>query len=122
GELAARTPTRVATIWTRTEFNQREESLAAPGGGPGNSSGIGGIVSSPWLFQSFGLERVVAQSAASGLSFGLFGEATFIYLPPAMQSFYGTEAAFTVNLGVHLFGMWMLGGDLRPMNMATHTP
>lgn len=106
GELAARTPTRVATVWERTEFNQREESPA-----------FGGIVSSPWLFQTFGLERAIAQSAASGLSFGVFGEATFIYLPPVMQSFYGTDVAFTVNLGVHLSGMWMLGGDLRPMSM-----
>ncbi len=107
GEFAARTPTRVATVWTRSELNQREESPAQ-----------GGIVSSPWFFQSFGLERVVCQSAASGLSFGLFGEATFIYIPPVLQSFYGTEGAFTVNLGLHLSGMWMLGGDLRPMSMS----
>lgn len=102
GEFAARTPSRVATVWTRSELDQREESPA-----------LGGIVSSPWFFQTFGLERVIAQSAASGLSFGLFGEATFIYIPPVLQSFYGTEAAFTVNLGVHLLGMWMLGDMTR---------
>ncbi|HEX8796615.1 MAG TPA: hypothetical protein VF765_36945 [Polyangiaceae bacterium] len=121
GEFAARTPTRVATVWTRSELNQREESPAVAGEGPRNN-GIAGIVSSPWFFQSFGLERVVCQSAASGLSFGLFGEATFIYIPPVLQSFYGTEAAFTVNLGVHLSGMWMLGGDLRPMSMPMNMP
>jgi hypothetical protein len=122
GELAARTPTRVATIWARTELNQREE---APAAGPVVVAGSlprYGIVSSPWLFQTFGVERVVSQSAASGLSFGLFGEATFIYLPPVLQSFYGTEAAFTVDVGVHLFGMWMLGGDLAPMHMGMHMP
>ncbi len=109
GEFAARTPTREATVWTRSELNQREESPA-----------FGGIVSSPWFFQTFGLERVIAQSAASGLSFGLFGETTFIYLPPVLQSFYGTDVAFTVNLGVHLYGMWMLGGGIGPMSMHMH--
>jgi hypothetical protein len=36
-------------------------------------------------------------------------------IPASMRAFYGTDAAVTLNVGVHFFGMWMLDGDLRPM-------
>lgn len=104
GELAARTPNRRQTMWARSEINQREESPA-----------VGGFVSSPWLFETLGFEQVVAGGRSTGLQVGLFGEGTFISIPASMRAFYGTDAAVTLNLGVHLFGMWMLDGDLRPM-------
>ena len=88
-------------MWTRFEFNQREES-----------PGLGGIVSSPWLFGTLGAERVVAGGETSGLQVGFFGEGTWGYIPEALQAFYGASSAVTVNVGLHLFGMWMLDGDL----------
>ncbi len=104
GELAARSPGRRQTVWMRSEFNQREESPA-----------LGGFVSSPWFFETLGFEHVVAGGAVSGVQVGLFGEGTLISIPPSLRAFYGTDAAVTLNVGLHLFGMWMLDGSLRPM-------
>jgi hypothetical protein len=103
-EVAARTPDRRQTLWLRSELDQREESTA-----------FGGGVSSPWLFETLGFEHVVLGGAKSGLQLGVFGEATYINIPPALRGFYGEESAVTLNVGLHLFGMWMLDGDLRPM-------
>lgn len=105
GELAARTPDRRSTAWLRSELNQREESAA-----------IGGGVSSPWFFETLGLERVVAGGAKSGLQAGIFSEATYVSIPSPLRGFYGAGSAVTVNVGLHLFGMWMLDGDLRRMH------
>jgi hypothetical protein len=98
GELAVRSPDRRDVFWTRTEVDQREESPA-----------IGGFVSSPWVFASLGFERVVVGGEACGLQVGVFGESTLGYIPPSIQFLYGTDVAVTVNVGLHVFGMWMLG-------------
>ncbi len=113
GELAVRTPSKRTTLWTRFEFNQREESPAA--GGPGQG---GGFVSTPWLFETLGAERVVLGGARSGIQLGFFGEATVTYIPPSLQAYYGTDVAVTLNVGAHVFGMWMLDGDLHRMQHA----
>jgi hypothetical protein len=106
-ELATRTPNRRQTLWLRSEFNQREESPA-----------LGGVVSSPWFFETFGFEQVVLDGVHRGVSAGLFGEATFISIPPSLRGMYGTDAAVTLNVGLHFSGMWMLDGSLRPMEHA----
>jgi hypothetical protein len=106
-ELATRAPDRRTTVWTRSEFNQREESPA-----------LGGVVSSPWLFETVGAERVLVGGRTSGLQLGFFGEATLVYIPESLQAYYGTATAVTVNVGLHVFGMWMLDGDLRRMEHA----
>jgi hypothetical protein len=103
-EAAARTPNRRQTFWLRSEFDQREESPA-----------LGGDVSSPWLFETLGYEHVVAGGTKSGLQLGVFGEATYINIPPSLRGFYGSDSAVTVNVGLHVFGMWMLDAHLRPM-------
>ncbi len=90
-EFALRSPNRRETAWLRSEFNQREEQ--------------NGTVSSPWFFQTFGYEHVLFVTA--GLQLGVFAEATAIAIPSSLQSFYGHDAALTVNVGLHLFGMWM---------------
>ena len=105
-EAAARTPNRRRTFWLRSEYNQREESPA-----------FGGGVSSPWFFETLGFEQVVICGAKSGLQLGVFGEATYINIPPSLRGFYGADSAATLNVGLHLFGMWMLDGNLRPMRM-----
>jgi hypothetical protein len=104
GEFAARTPSRRQTMWIRSEFNQREESPE-----------LGGFVSSPWLFETLGFEEVVLGGTAHGVQLGLFGEGTFISIPESLHGVYGTDVAVTLNVGVHLFGMWMLDGEFRPM-------
>ena len=91
GEFALRSPNKRETFWLRSEFNPREER--------------NGAVSSPWFFQTFGYEHVLF--VTGGLQLGLFGEATAIAIPSSLQSFYGHDAALTVNVGLHLFGMWM---------------
>jgi len=106
GELAVRTPNRRTTLWTRFEFNQREESPQ-----------LGGFVSTPWLFETLGAERVILGGATSGIQLGFFGEATVTYIPESLQAYYGTDVAVTVNVGAHVFGMWMLDGDLHRMPM-----
>jgi hypothetical protein len=103
-ELAARAPDRRQVLWARTEVNQREESPA-----------LGGGVSSPWLFETVGFEQVAVGGARSGLQLGLFAEATYIDIPRSLRGYYGADSAVTINVGLHLFGMWMLDGALRPM-------
>ncbi|MDP9033329.1 MAG: hypothetical protein M3O50_00855, partial [Myxococcota bacterium] len=103
-EAALRSPTRRQTYWLRGEFNQREESEV-----------LGGGVSSPWLFGTAGFEQTIAGGQASGLQVGLFGEATVVHIPASLQGAYGTDNAVTVSVGLHVFGMWMLDGDLRRM-------
>lgn len=104
GELAARTPSRRQTIWVRSEINEREESPA-----------VGGIVSTPWVIETVGFEQVIAGGSRSGVQLGVFAEATYVNIPPSVRGYYGTEAALTLNAGLHLFGMWMLDGSLKPM-------
>jgi hypothetical protein len=104
GELSARTPNRRETLWARSELNQREESPE-----------LGGFVSSPWFFETIGFEQVALGGRSSGLQMGLFGEGTLISIPASLRSFYGTDVAMTLNVGVHVFGMWMLDGAFRPM-------
>lgn len=48
---------------------------------------------------------------------GVFGEATVIFIPPSLQAFYGASSAVTLNVGLHLSGMWMTDASLRPMTM-----
>jgi hypothetical protein len=104
-ELAARTPTRRQVLWARSEVNQREESQA-----------LGGGVSSPWFFQTAGFEQVVAGGVHSGVQLGLFAEATYVNIPSSLRGFYGADSAVTLNVGLHLFGMWMFDGVLRRMS------
>ncbi|MGH7281899.1 MAG: hypothetical protein ACRELY_10275 [Polyangiaceae bacterium] len=104
-ELAVRSPNKREIFWHRSEFNQREEPEDRGGG-----------VSTPWFFETFGFERVIAGGRTSGLQVGVFGEATYVRIPPSLQSFYGTDSAVTANIGLHFFGMWTLGDDLKPMH------
>jgi len=105
GEIAVRSSNRREIVWARTELNQREEPAARGGG-----------VSSPWIFQTLGFEHVALGGVSSGLQLGLFGEGTVIAIPSSLEGFYGTTTAVTLNVGIHLFGMWMLDGHLRPMH------
>jgi hypothetical protein len=91
-ELALRDPSYRDTAWLRGEANQREEA--------------DGSVSSPWLFTTLGFEHVLI--VGHGLQLGAFAEATFAHVP--LSSVYGTSEAVTLDAGLHLFGMWMLGG------------
>ncbi len=106
-ELAARTPSRRQTMWMRTELNQVEEPPA-----------LGGFVSAPWLFQTLGFEQVLVGGARSGVQVGVFGEGTLIGIPTALASTYGADVAVTVNLGLHVSGMWMLDGGFNRMHHA----
>ena len=105
GELAVRTPSRRQTYWTRFEVNQREEPKIT-----------GGHISSPWLFSTLGFEQVIAGGRTSGLQIGAFAETTLVRIPTSLQPAYGTDVAVTVNVGLHVFGMWMLDADGRRMN------
>ncbi len=100
-EVAARSPDRRTTSWLRSELDQREERS--------------GAVSSPWLFETLGFERVVIGGETSGLQLGLFAEGTLVSIPESLHAQYGTSAAVTLNAGLHVFGMWMLDGDLSRM-------
>jgi hypothetical protein len=102
-EYAVRSPSRRDIGWLRSELNQREER--------------DGSVSSPWLFETLGFERVVAHGVAGGAQVGVFAEATVVDIPPSLRGFYGTDVAVTVDVGVHLFGMWMTDGGLHEMKM-----
>jgi hypothetical protein len=104
GEVALRSPTRREIFWARSELNQREETPA-----------FGGGVSSPWLFETIGAEHVFTASSATGLQLGFFAEATLAPIPSDVQGIYGRDNAVTLDVGLHLFGMWMLDGDLRRM-------
>jgi hypothetical protein len=105
GEFAARTPNRRQIFWARSEYNQREESTA-----------FGEGVSSPWLFETAGFEQVVVGGVTSGLQLGLFGEATYINIPSSLRALYGADSAVTVNVGLHLFGMWLFDSNWHRMN------
>jgi hypothetical protein len=72
----------------------------------------------PWFFETLGFEHVIGGGSKSGAQVGLFGEATLIDIPPSMRGFYGVADAVTINVGVHVFGMWMLDGDLNRMHHA----
>jgi hypothetical protein len=105
GEAAVRAPNRRETLWARSEFDQREEPAT-----------FGGGTSSPWLFETLGFEHLIAGGAKSGVQLGLFGEATYVNIPPSLRGFYGTDSAVTLNVGLHVFGMWMLDGSFEPMH------
>ena len=102
--MALRSPARREIFWARSELNQREETLA-----------FGGGVSSPWLFETIGAEHVFTASHATGLQLGFFAEATLAHIPSDVQGIYGHDNVVTLDVGLHLFGMWMLDGDLRRM-------
>jgi len=107
-ELAARDPSLRNIFWGRSEINQREEPASRGGG-----------VSSPWLFETLGAEHVVTSSRHVGLQIGVYGEATYIHIPAALVGAtpdYPASHAITLDVGLHLFGMWMLDGSLRRMD------
>ncbi len=108
-ELATRTPSRRDVAWLRSEFNQREEP-------PGRDV----VVSTPWFFETLGFEHVLASQGPSGVELGVFGEGTVIVIPPSLEAFYGTDVAVTVDVGLHVSGMWMTDGSLHPMTHGTH--
>jgi hypothetical protein len=103
-ELALRSADRRAVGWLRSEINQREEPPGAPV-----------QVSSPWLFETVGGEWVGWGTRQSGVQLGIFAEATYSRIPDALAPTYGRTQAVAMNLGLHLFGMWMLDGSLRRM-------
>jgi len=111
-ELAARDPRLRNIFWARSELNQREEPASRGGG-----------VSSPWLFETLGAEHVVSSSRHVGLQIGFYAEATYIHIPASLVGgippYYPTDTAVTLDVGLHLFGMWMLDGAGNRMdNMA----
>jgi len=105
GELAVRSPDRRVIGWVRSEFNQREEPPGAPV-----------EVSSLWLFETAGGEYVGWGSRASGIQLGVFAEATYTRIPGTLTAMYGRTQATSMNVGLHLYGMWMLDGSLRRMH------
>ena len=108
-ELAVRDGSLRDVFWGRSEFNQREEPAERGGG-----------VSTPWLFETLGYERVVAGSHAEGIQLGIYGEGTLVHIPSSLLGpppFYPTSTAVTLDVGLHLFGMWMLDGGFRRMEM-----
>ncbi|HWL88904.1 MAG TPA: hypothetical protein VNO21_24035 [Polyangiaceae bacterium] len=106
--MAARSPNRREILWLRSEFNQREEPETRGGG-----------ISTPWFFETLGFEHVVLGGSRGGVQVGFFGEGTLISIPSSLRDFYGTDVAVTINVGLHVSGMWMLDGDLRPMTGMT---
>jgi hypothetical protein len=103
-ELAVRSADRRAVGWMRSEFNQRVEPPGSPV-----------VVSSPWLFETAGFEYVGWGSRQSGLQLGVFAEATYTHIPEQLAPRYGRSQAVAMNVGLHLFGMWMLDGSFRRM-------
>ena len=108
-EVAVRSPDRRGIYWLRTEVNERFEPLGAPV-----------LLSGPWLFQLLGFEHVAFVSPASGLQLGLFAEATYTHIPSELSAGYGRSHAVALSAGLHLFGMWMLDGNLRRLNHHHH--
>ena len=86
-------------------MNQREEPPGAPV-----------EVSSPWLFETAGFEYVGWGSRVSGMQLGVFSEATYTHIPDSLAPTYGRTQAVAMNIGLHLFGMWMLDCGFRPMH------
>lgn len=77
-------------------------------------------MSTPWLFETLGYERVVAGGHRHGLQVGLYGEGTFIHIPSSLRGdapYYPTSTAVTLDIGLHVFGMWMLDGSFHRMEM-----
>ncbi len=104
-EVAVRSPDRREVGWLRAEVNQREEPPGAPV-----------AVSTPWLFATAGFESFAWGSRVSGLQLGVFAEATYTHIPESLAATYGRTQAVAMNVGLHLFGMWMLDGSLRRMH------
>jgi hypothetical protein len=104
-EVAVRSSDRREVGWLRSEVNQREEPPGAPV-----------EVSTPWLFESAGFEYFGWGSRVSGLQLGVFAEATYTHIPESLAATYGRTQAVAMNIGLHLFGMWMLDGSLRRMH------
>jgi hypothetical protein len=104
-EIAVRSHDRRAVGWARSEVNQREEPPGAPV-----------EVSSPWFFETAGFEYVGWGSRRSGVQLGVFSEATYTHIPEALAAMYGRSQAVALNVGLHLFGMWMLDYQFRPMH------
>jgi hypothetical protein len=95
-EAALRDPGFRNIFWARSEVNQREETELFGGG------------RSTWFFQTVGAEHVFASCPCAGLQLGFFAEATYARIPNRLESVYGRGEAITLNVGLHLFGMWML--------------
>jgi hypothetical protein len=114
GEVAVRDPSLRETAWARTEINEREEPDRIQTGAGGSVVIRNGGVSSPWFFETLGFEHVFATSG--GLRAGVFAEATYAHFPFELTTLYGRAEGVTINVGLHVFGMWMLDGDLRPMH------
>jgi hypothetical protein len=95
-EAAVRDPSYRNVFWARSEVNQREEPELF-GGGHGT-----------WFFQTVGAEHVFAACPCAGMQLGFFAEATYARIPNRLESFYGRGEAITLNVGLHLFGMWMI--------------
>jgi hypothetical protein len=104
-EVAVRSPDRRLVGWLRSEVNQREEPPGAPI-----------EISTPWLFETAGCEYFGWGSRVSGIQLGVFAEATYTHIPESLASAYGRTQAVAMNIGLHLFGMWMLDGSLRRMH------
>ena len=104
-EVAVRSSDRREVAWLRSEVNQREEPPGAPV-----------QVSTPWLFEAAGFEYFGWGSRVSGLQLGVFAEATYTHIPESLAASYGRTQAVAMNIGLHLFGMWMLDGSLRRMH------
>jgi hypothetical protein len=108
-ELAVRDPSLRDIFWGRSELNQREEPETRGGG-----------ISSPWLFETLDYERVVTASRSAGLQIGFYGEATYVHIPAALVGGVAPDypffSAVTLDIGLHLFGMWMLDGGFQRMD------
>ena len=104
-EVAVRSHDRRVIGWARSEVNQREEPLGAPV-----------EVSTPWFFETAGFEYVGWGSRQSGVQLGIFSEATYTHIPESLAATYGRSQAVALNVGLHLFGMWMLDCQFRPMH------
>ena len=57
-----------------------------------------------------------AGSRRSGVQLGLFSEATYTHIPESLAATYGRSQAVALNVGLRLFGMWMLDYQFRPMH------
>jgi hypothetical protein len=58
------------------------------------------------FFETLGFEHVVARRVRRG---------DVHHHSTSLRGFYGADSSVTVNVGLHLFGMWMLDGNLRSM-------
>ena len=104
GGIGRPLPRSSRVTWLRSEINQREEPAGAPV-----------EVSSPWLFETAGAEYAGLGSRVSGLQLGVRGGDLHAH-PGELASIYGRSQAVSLNIGLHLFGMWMLDSGLRRMH------